>query len=196
MSVVLVDSGGANIGSLRYALQRLGVDARLSADAAVIGAAGHVILPGVGAAATAMLRLRELELVEVLRALTQPVLGVCLGMQLLCTHSEEGGVDCLGVIDVPVRRMRGGDGLRVPHMGWNRVQARSHHPLLHKDAANGWAYFVHGYAVPVCAATLATSDHGKAFSAAIGRGNFLGVQYHPERSAGLGMAVLRNFLDL
>lgn len=196
MSVVLVDSGGANIGSLRYALQRLGVDARLTGKAADIRAASQVILPGVGAATAAMARLRELDLVGVLRALTQPVLGVCLGMQLLCSHSEEGDVACLGLIDAPVGRLQAGANLRVPHMGWNRVQARSPHSLLAGDAGAGWAYFVHGYAVPVCAATLATSEHGSTFSAAIGHGNFFGVQYHPERSAELGATVLRNFLAL
>ncbi|HET7931514.1 MAG TPA: imidazole glycerol phosphate synthase subunit HisH [Rhodanobacteraceae bacterium] len=196
MSVVLVDSGGANIGSLRFALRRVGVDAQLTHDAAAVRAASHVILPGVGAAAAGMARLRELDLVEALRALTQPVLGVCLGMQLLCTHSEEGDIDCLGVIDAPVRRLAGGTGLRVPHTGWNRVQACSPHPLLQPDDTDGWAYFVHGFAVPVCGATLATSDYGKAFSAAIGHGNFFGVQYHPERSAELGANLLRNFLAL
>jgi glutamine amidotransferase len=153
-----------------------------------------VILPGVGAAAPAMARLREAGLVEVLRGLTQPVLGVCLGMQLLCAHSEEGGVDCLGLIDAPVRRLRQGDGLRVPHMGWNRVVACRDHPLNAGDAGEGWAYFVHGYAVPVCAATLATCEYGATFSAAIGQGNFMGVQYHPERSAAMGMAVLGKFI--
>lgn len=192
MSVVLVDSGGANIGSMRYALQRLGVDAELTADAAVIRAADKVILPGVGAAAAAMARLRELHLVDVLRGLTQPVLGVCLGMQLLCTRSEEGDTDCLGIVDATVRRIPPGAGLRVPHMGWNRVRIVAPHAWL--SHAEDWAYFVHGYAVPPCAATLATCDHGTTFSAAIGRGNFTGVQYHPERSAQLGAMVLRGFL--
>lgn len=194
MKVVLVDSGGANIGSVRYALQRLGVEAPLTSDPVAIRAADRVILPGVGAAAPAMARLRKSGLVEVLRNLTCPVLGVCLGMQLLCAHSDEGAVDGLGVIDAPVRRLRGGNGMRVPHMGWNQVHAVAAHPLCAGDAGNGWAYFVHGYAVPVCAATLATCEHGETFSAAIGQGNFMGVQYHPERSAALGMAVLRNFL--
>lgn len=196
MSVVLADSGGANTGSVLYALQRLGVEAVVSADPAVIRAAERVILPGVGAAAAAMARLRELHLVETLRALTQPVLGICLGMQLLCTHSEEGDVDGLGLIDAGVTRLGAGDGLRCPHMGWNQVRACADHPLLAGAAADGWAFFVHGYAVPVCAATLATSDYGHVFSAAVGRDNFMGVQYHPERSAGLGAAVLQNFLRL
>jgi glutamine amidotransferase len=192
MSVVLVDSGGANIGSLRYALQRLGVEAALTADAAAIRAADKVILPGVGAAAAAMARLRELGLVGVLRGLTQPVLGVCLGMQLLCLRSEEGDVEGLGLIDAEVRRIDTPVGLRVPHVGWNRVHVAAPHPwLAHADE---WAYFVHGYAVPVCAATLATCEYGNVFSAALGRDNFTGVQYHPERSAGLGTAVLRRFL--
>ena len=195
MNVVLVDSGGANIGSVRYALQRLGVEATLTRDAEAIRGADRVILPGVGAAAPAMARLRDAGLVDVLRDFTQPVLGVCLGMQLLCARSEEGDVECLGLIDASVRRLQGSDDLRVPHMGWNQVAARVDHPLNAGDAAEGWAYFVHGYAVPVCAATLATCEYGITFSAAIGQGNFMGVQYHPERSAAMGMAVLRNFLD-
>lgn len=194
MSVVLVDSGGANIGSLRAALQRLGVDAPLTCDAGTIRRAERVILPGVGAAAPAMARLRATGLAEVLRGLIQPVLGVCLGMQLLCRHSEEGDVDCLGLINAPVQRIHGSDALRVPHMGWNQVTACRDHPLCAGDAGEGWAYFVHSYAVPVCGATLATCEYGAIFSAAIGQGNFMGVQYHPERSAALGMAVLQNFL--
>lgn len=194
MNVALVDSGGANIGSVRYALQRLGVEAALTSDAARIRAADRVILPGVGAAAPAMARLRENGLVDVLRSLRQPVLGVCLGMQLLCAHSEEGGIDGLGVIDARVQRFGDREGRRVPHMGWNRVEAVVSNRMFAADGGKGWAYFVHSYAVPVCVATLATCDYGGAFSAAIGRDNFLGVQYHPERSAAFGMATLRNFL--
>ncbi|MGH8182824.1 MAG: imidazole glycerol phosphate synthase subunit HisH [Rhodanobacteraceae bacterium] len=194
MNVVLVDSGGANIGSLQYALRRLGVEAALTSDAGTIRRAERVILPGVGAAAPAMAQLRAAGLIEVLRGLTQPVLGVCLGMQLLCTHSEEGDVDGLGVIDARVHKLDAATGLRVPHMGWNRVDAVAPHPLFAGEAGSGWAYFVHSYAVPMCRDTLATCEHGAPFSAAIGRDNFMGVQYHPERSAALGLAVLRNFL--
>lgn len=194
MKVAIVDAGGGNIGSLCSALQRLGVDAPLTCDAATICRADRVILPGVGAAAPAMERLHETGLVEVLRSLIQPVLGVCLGMQLLCSHSEEGDVDCLGLIDTPVQRIHGSDALRVPHMGWNQVTGCRDHPLCAGDAGEGWAYFVHSYTVPVCAATLATCEYGTIFSAAIGQGNFMGVQYHPERSAALGIAVLENFL--
>ena len=195
MSVVLVDAGGTNIGSVRYALQRLGVDAALTADAAAIRAADKVILPGVGAAGPGMARLRELGLVDLLRSLTQPVLGVCLGMQLLCAHSEEGDIACLGLIPAPVRRFTGAPGLRVPHMGWNRVTARREHPLLAGLGDDEQAYFVHSYAVPTGDWTLASSDYGEPFSAVIARGNFLGMQFHPERSAAVGAKLLKNFLD-
>jgi len=196
MSVVLVDAGGTNIGSVRYALQRLGVEAPLTADAAEIRQADKVILPGVGAAAPGMARLRELQLVEVIRSLTQPVLGVCLGMQLLCTHSEEGDTPCLDVIPAAVRRFEETPGLCVPHMGWNRLSPAERHPLLKNLDEGAWAYFVHSYAVPVGAYTLASSDYGGAFSAVIARGNFHGMQFHPERSSQVGASLLRNFLEL
>jgi len=194
--VVLVDAGGTNIGSVRYALQRLGVEAPLTADAATIRAAAKVILPGVGAAGPAMARLRALGLVDLLRGLTQPVLGVCLGMQLLCAHSEEGDVDCLGLIPATVRRLAPAPGLRVPHMGWNRLRLRGTHPLLDGLGHDAQAYFVHSYAVPVGIDTLATAEHGAAFSAIVARGNFFGMQFHPERSAAVGARLLRNFLAL
>jgi imidazole glycerol-phosphate synthase subunit HisH len=195
-SVVLVDAGGTNIGSVRYALQRLGVDAALTADAATIRAADKVILPGVGAAGPGMARLRELGLVELMRSLTQPVLGVCLGMQLLCMHSEEGNTECLGLIAAPVRRFTEAPGLRVPHMGWNRLVAKQPHPLLTGLGDGDQAYFVHSYAVPVGDWSLATSDYGDAFSAVITRDNFHGMQFHPERSAVVGAKLLQNFLAL
>jgi glutamine amidotransferase len=195
-SIVLVDAGGTNIGSVRYALQRLGVEAPLTADPEAIRRAGKVILPGVGAAGPAMARLRALGLVELLRGLTQPVLGVCLGMQLLCTHSEEGEVDCLGLIPATVRRLQSAPGLRVPHMGWNRLRVRAAHPLLVGLADDAQAYFVHSYAVPAGDYTLATATHGAPLSAVVARGNFFGMQFHPERSAAVGARLLRNFLAL
>ncbi|HWX67503.1 MAG TPA: imidazole glycerol phosphate synthase subunit HisH [Rhodanobacter sp.] len=196
MSVVLVDAGGTNIGSVRYALQRLGVDAALTADAATIRAADKVILPGVGAAGPGMARLRELGLVELMRSLTQPVLGVCLGMQLLCTHSEEGDTECLGLIPAPVQRFKDAPGLRVPHMGWNRLVAQRPHPLLAGLGDDEQAYFVHSYAVPPGDYSLATTDYAGAFSAMIARDNFHGMQFHPERSAAVGAKLLQNFLKL
>ncbi|OOG47072.1 imidazole glycerol phosphate synthase subunit HisH [Rhodanobacter sp. C01] len=196
MSVVLVDAGGTNIGSVRYALQRLGVDAALTADAAAIRAADKVILPGVGAAGPGMARLRELGLVELMRTLTQPVLGVCLGMQLLCADSEEGDTACLGLIPAPVRRFVEAPGLRVPHMGWNQLRTQQPHPLLAGLGDDDQAYFVHSYAVPVGDWSLVTSDYGEAFSAVIACDNFHGMQFHPERSAAVGAKLLRNFLKL
>ena len=196
MSVVLVDAGGTNIGSVRYALQRLGVDAALTADAATIRSADKVILPGVGAAGPGMARLRELGLVELLRSLRQPVLGVCLGMQLLCARSEEGDTECLGVIPVPVRRFAEAPGVRVPHMGWNGLRPLRAHPLLAGLGEDDQAYFVHSYAVPLGDFSLAGADHAGEFSTIVARGNFHGVQFHPERSAAVGARLLKNFLDL
>jgi glutamine amidotransferase len=196
MSVVLVDAGGTNIGSVRFALQRLGVDAALTSDAAAIRAADKVILPGVGAAGPGMARLRELGLVELMRSLTQPVLGVCLGMQLLCERSEEGDVDCLGVVPATVSRFVEQPGLRVPHMGWNRLQRQREHALLAGLGSEDWAYFVHSYAVPDGDYALATTDYGGSFASVITRGNFHGMQFHPERSAKVGARLLKNFLEL
>jgi glutamine amidotransferase len=196
MRVVLVDAGGTNIGSVRYALQRLGTDAALTSDADRIRDATHVILPGVGAAAPGMRMLREAGLVEVLRGLTQPVLGVCLGMQLLCVRSEEGDTECLGVIPATVRRFDERRGLRVPHMGWNTLRATGDHRLTDGLREGDAAYFVHSYAVPTGDYTLVSSEHGMPFSAVVASGNFMGMQFHPERSAGVGAQLLRNFLSL
>jgi glutamine amidotransferase len=196
MTIVLVDAGGTNIGSVRYALQRLGVDAALTSDRETIRAADKVIVPGVGAAGPGMARLRQLGLIDLLRALTQPVLGVCLGMQLLCLHSEEGDTECLGLIPAQVKHFAAMPGLRVPHMGWNNLRATQAHPLLTGLGEDDQAYFVHSYAVPVGDYSLATTDYGDPFSAVIARDNFHGMQFHPERSAAVGARLLQNFLDL
>ncbi|MBN8884351.1 MAG: imidazole glycerol phosphate synthase subunit HisH [Rudaea sp.] len=194
--VVLIDAGGTNIGSVRYALERLGVDAPLSSDAAEIRAASHVILPGVGAAAPGMARLRETGLVDVVCSLTQPVLGVCLGMQLLFEHSEESDTPCLGLIPARLRLFAKDDGLRVPHMGWNALNPLRQHPLLDGIDAGAFAYFVHSYAAPVGDWTLASCDYGGAFSAVVQHRNFHGAQFHPERSAAVGARLLQNFIAL
>ncbi len=196
-SVVLIDAGGTNIGSVCYALQRLGVEARLSHDPAAIRNASHVILPGVGAAGPGMQRLRDSGLDQVIRTLSQPVLGVCLGMQLLFEHSAEGDTPCLGVLRGEVRPLPGNAGLRVPHMGWNTLDPVRADPLTAKiEDTDRHAYFVHSYAAPIGPATLTASQHGSCFSAVVRRGNFCGMQFHPERSALLGARVLRNFLQL
>lgn len=194
MNLVLVDSGGANLGSVRYALQRLGVESRLSADAAEIRAADRVILPGVGAAGPGMARLRELDLVDTLRGLRQPLLGICLGMQLLFDSSEEGEVETLGLLPGRVGKLAGSPGVRVPHMGWNRLRPSRGSPLLDGIADGAQAYFVHSYAAPVTGDCLATTEHGGAFAAVVERGNVAGAQFHPERSGVVGARLLQNFL--
>jgi glutamine amidotransferase len=191
--VVLLDAGGANIGSVRGALGRLGVEAPVTADARAIRAATHVILPGVGSAATAMRRLRENGLDRIIPTLTQPLLGICLGMQLLYEHSDEGDTPCLGLIPGRVRRLAPAPGVRVPHMGWNRVAVRKSVPLV--DGLDGqWLYFVHGYAAPPGPHVLASANHGDDFAAVVARDHVMGAQFHPERSAAAGRRLLANFL--
>lgn len=192
--VAVIDSGGANIGSVLYALERLGADAALTSDATVIREAPRVILPGVGAAAPAMARLYELGLVDTIRALTQPVLGICLGMQLLFEESEEGGTECLGLLRGHVVRLREGAGVRAPHMGWNALEPRRASALLDGVRAGSRAYFVHSYAAPVTEDCIASCQHGEAFAAVVQRGNVAGAQFHPERSAAVGTRILANFL--
>lgn len=196
MNVVLVDSGGANLGSVQAALARLGIAAPVSAAADEICAASHVILPGVGAAAPAMARLREAGLERVIGSLAQPVLGICLGMQLMFERSEEGDTECLGILPGTLRRFDPARSGRVPHMGWNRLEPRAPSPLLDGLDAEPYAYFVHSYAAPVGADTVASCDYGGAFAAVVSRGNFHGAQFHPERSARVGARLLENFLSL
>ena len=195
-SVVLVDSGGTNIGSVRFALERLGCAAVMTADADTIRAASHVILPGVGAAAAGMRKLHASGLVPVLRSLTQPVLGVCLGMQLLFDRSDEGDVACLGIIPGRVRRLQAKAGLRIPHMGWNALLPERESALLDGVAHDGQAYFVHSYAAEQGPWTVASCEHGQRFPAMVQQRNFHGAQFHPERSASLGARILKNFLEL
>jgi glutamine amidotransferase len=194
--VVLVDAGGSNIGSLRYALQRLGIEAQLSADAQCIRAATHVILPGVGAAAPGMQRLRDAGLTDTIRGLTQPVLGVCLGMQLLFERSKESETTCLGVIPGVVRHFPQKDNLRIPHMGWNTLHVERDSDLFSSVEPGCQVYFVHSYAAPVGDQTLASTDYGGPFSAIVQHQNFYGMQFHPERSGPHGAQMLKNFLAL
>ncbi|MGJ4728793.1 imidazole glycerol phosphate synthase subunit HisH [Luteimonas sp. SDU101] len=196
MKLVLVDAGGANLGSVRCALERLGVVPELSADAEAIRGADRVILPGVSTAATVMGRLRALGLVDTLRGLRQPLLGVCVGMQLLFEHSEEDDTACLGLLPGRVRRIPGGPGLRVPHMGWNRLQLHRPDPLLAGFGEGEYAYFVHSYAAGTTDDCIAGSHHGQPFAAVVRRGNVMGAQFHPERSASAGARLLHNFLTL
>jgi imidazole glycerol-phosphate synthase subunit HisH len=194
--IVIVACGGANIASLEFALERLDAPAEVSSDAQRIRCASHVILPGVGAAPDAMARLRSSGLDSLIPSLTQPVLGICLGMQLLHECSAEGPTRCLGVIPGESVRLTGAPGRPVPHMGWNTLDMERPSPLLEGLGARDHAYFVHSYAVPEGAATIASCRYGAAFSACVAWRNFYGVQFHPERSAAAGARVLRNFLGL
>jgi glutamine amidotransferase len=196
MEAVIIDSGGANLASLQFALERLGARASISADARAIAAAPRVVLPGVGSAADAMQRLRRCGLAEVLPTLRQPVLGICLGMQLLFERSAEGSTECLRILPGTVEPLRAAPGRPVPHMGWNQLARLREDPLLEGIEAGEYFYFVHGYAVPACAATLAQVDYGEALSAVVRRDNFWGAQFHPERSAAAGARLLGNFLRL
>jgi len=195
-AVVIIDSGGANLASLRFALDRLGARSVVSADPAVVAAAPRVLLPGVGAAADAMSRLRAARLIETLRGLRQPMLGICLGMQLLFTHSEEGDTEGLGLIAGTIRRIPGSVDLPVPHMGWNTCEPRQPDPLLEDIGERDYFYFVHSYAAPVGDCTSAAVTYGTALSAVVRQGHIHGVQFHPERSGAPGARVLRNFLKL
>jgi imidazole glycerol-phosphate synthase subunit HisH len=193
--LAIVDSGGANIASVRFALQRLGVQSELTADPAMIRAAERVILPGVGSAAEGMKRLQDRGLVECVRNLKQPVLGVCLGMQLLFEASEEGPTETLGLIPGKVTLLPNSPGITIPHMGWNTVLTGRNFGLLDGIAPDDRFYFVHSYGGPVNAFTVASCDHGTPFAAIVQRANFTGVQFHPERSGAAGARLLRNFLS-
>ena len=194
--VVIVASGGANIASLQFALERLQVASAVTADADQIRAASHVILPGVGAAADAMARLRRSHLDTVIPTLRQPVLGICLGMQLLYEASLEGDARCLGIIPGRAQRLSAAPGRPVPHMGWNSLDIRRPCPLLAGIADGDYAYFVHSYALKLSDATVASTRYGAPFSACVQWQNFYGTQFHPERSAAVGARLLGNFLAI
>lgn len=195
--VVVIDSGGANLASLGHALDRLQARSVVSADPAVIAKAARVILPGVGNAAAIMQRLTILELVPVIRGLRCPVLGICLGMQILFQHSAEGDTPTLGIIEGDIRPIAPSANVTVPHMGWNTLRIVRDDPLLRGFTADSWFYFVHGYHAPAeSSATLATVTHGSELAAVVRRKNFFGVQFHPERSAQAGAKLLANFLEI
>lgn len=193
--VVIINSGGANIASLRFALDRLGASTKLSLDPATIASAARVILPGVGAARDAMDRLRAARLASLIPELTQPVLGICLGMQLLYTRSGEDDTECLSIAPGTAERFPGSPEQPVPHMGWNQVFACKASALLHNIVPGAYFYFVHSYAVPPGPATVGTADYGGDFTAVCQWQNFVGTQFHPERSGKNGALLLQNFLD-
>jgi len=194
--VAIIDSGGANLASLQYALDRLGARSCVSGDPAVIAAASRVLLPGVGAAAAAMARLRAGGLDRLIPQLRAPLLGICLGMQLLFEYSAEGDTRCLGVLPGRVERLQPKPGLPVPHMGWNVLELQRADALFSGIASGERCYFVHSYAAGLGESTVAAVTYGQRLAAAVRRENFHGVQFHPERSAAVGARLLRNFLSL
>ncbi len=193
---VIVASGGANLASLKFALERLGVDAPVTDDPDRVRNASHVLLPGVGAARDAMTRLDAAELTALIPKLSQPVLGICLGMQLLFSGSDEDQAECLGIIPGQATRFAQDSTLPVPQMGWNQIRFGAPSNLLSGLADGGYAYFIHSYALPEGDYTRATAEYGAPFSAIVAQDNFYGTQFHPERSAALGARLLANFLDL
>ncbi len=193
-AVAIIDGGGANFASLGFALERLGRGSVLTSDTTTIRSASHVILPGVGAARPAMEKLSASRLDLLIPTLTQPVLGICLGMQLLFDASEEDDVRCVGVMAGTARRFQSAPDRPVPHMGWNQLRKTADVPLLADVPDDAYCYFVHSYALPPGATTLATSSYDREFSAIAQQDNFLAVQFHPERSGSVGATILRNFL--
>jgi glutamine amidotransferase len=196
MDVAIIKYNAGNICSVDYALKRLGITPVITEDAECIRRADKVIFPGVGEANTTMSYLRERQLDELIRSLRQPVLGICIGMQLLCRHSEEGNVDCIGVFDAEVKRfvsLRHED--KIPHMGWNTLTNVSG-TLFPLSLENTFVYFVHSYYVPVNHYTTAVTQYTQPFSSALHKDNFYATQFHPEKSGSIGETILRNFLNI
>ena len=194
--ITVIEIGCANTASVLFALERLGAEAHLSSDPAEIAAASKVVLPGVGAAGFAMSRIRELGLYDTIRDLKVPLLGVCLGQQLLFEGSEEGDVDCLGLIPGKVTKMTATPDMVVPHMGWNQLEVIKTDPLNAGVENGDYAYFVHSFVCPVNAFTLTTSTYGAPFAAMVRKDNVFGCQFHPERSSAIGAQILKNFVTL
>lgn len=197
-TVVIVDTACANLASVKFAVNRLGIDAEITDDKDKIQAADKVILPGVGTAEHAMKNIRAKQLEDTIRSLTQPVLGFCLGMQLMTSGSEESTgekVDCLNVIPSQVMPLES-KGLRLPHMGWNTLTTVSDHPVFEGIEPGDYFYFVHSFAAPISDYTVASCEYGNAFSAAIAKDNFIGCQFHPERSGAKGLKIIKNFIEM
>ncbi len=193
--IAVIDYKMGNICSLGNALKRLGTEWQLTADPGIIKKASHIILPGVGNAAEAMDNLSKLKLPDIIRQLRRPVLGICVGMQVMCRHSDEGDAECMGIFDARVRRFNDDNGLKIPHMGWSRIGNME--SKLFKNIDSGtYVYFVHSYLAPLCSDTVATARHGVMFSAALRYENFYGTQFHPEKSGTAGERIIDNFLKI
>ena len=197
MNVAIIKYNAGNIFSVDCALRRIGITAEITDDPEKIRKADKVIFPGVGEASSAMAHLRHHRLDEVIRNLSQPLLGICIGQQLLCAHSEEGDTDCIGIFDVPVKRFQpSADGLKIPHMGWNRVKLTTENPLLTEALDNNFVYYVHSFYVPLNCWTIAKTEYIGEFSAAMRKDNFFATQFHPEKSGVVGERILKNFIEL
>ncbi len=195
--IVIIDKVGTNIASLQFALERLGQQPVITSDAKKIQAASHVILPGVSTAARAMRQLAEDDLLDTLRSLTQPVLGICSGMQILFASSEEGAVDGIGIYANKVQKLPLTPGYRLPHMGWNTLHIKDTNcALLNGISEKDFVYFVHSYAVQLTDETVASAEYGVSFSAVVAQKNFFGTQFHPERSGTVGAKILQNFIAM
>ena len=195
--VAIIDYNAGNVRSVLYALERIGVEHKLTSNPDEIRAADKVIFPGVGAAASAMAHLNETGLTEVIRSLTQPVFGICVGMQLLCSHSEEGDVPCIGVFPERVKRFQPTNGDKVPHMGWNTIELTENNDWVSDEADGGYCYCVHSYYVEPGPDTVAVTEYaGVKFASMMRRGNFYAAQFHPEKSALVGEGIIRDFLGV
>jgi len=197
MKVIIIDYNAGNVRSVLFALERIGVTAELTSDLEKIKAADKVIFPGVGEAKNTMAYLRKTGLAETICNLKQPTLGICLGMQLLCEHSEEGNTDCLNIIPLSVKRfIATAPDQKIPHVGWNKIRFEKNTPLLVKNKSGDYAYFVHSYYVENGAYTTATCDYILPFSAALQKDNFYATQFHPEKSGDVGELILKEFINL
>lgn len=196
MGLVILKYNAGNIQSVLFALERIGVEAVVTDDVNLITSANKVIFPGVGEASTAMQYLKERGLDKVIKNLTQPVLGICLGMQLMCKHSEENDTDCLGIFEEEVKKFKvEGLRLKVPQIGWNTI-SNLKSPIFNQVKENDFCYFVHGYYAALGEHTIATTNYIQPYSSALQKNNFYGVQFHPEKSASVGEMILSNFLNL
>lgn len=196
MSIAIIKYNAGNIFSVESAIKRLGVEVVVTDDKEIIQQADKVIFPGVGEASSTMHYLRERGFDKLIKSLQQPVLGICLGMQLMCRYSEEGNAECLGIFDADVVRFQSKSNTdKIPHMGWNTLSDVKS-PLFGSDLENKYAYFVHSYYVPLSHNTIATTDYIQPFSAALNKGNFYGAQFHPEKSSLIGEQILKNFLSI
>lgn len=194
--IAIIDSGGANLTSVLSAFDRLGVKTIFTADEAIIRSADKVVLPGVGAANDAMRTLQKHKLVDVIPTLTQPVIGICVGMQLLFAASEEGDTKTLGVFDAPIKRFKNTPGMAVPHMGWNEIRKVKEHALFYGMEDENYFYFANSYHAPIGDFTIGSCSYSADFTAIAAKGNFMGWQFHPERSGPVGAQIIKNFCEL